>query len=51
LANRLGIELYGKYSNIASATATGFEFTEIGFKVQWKLTEVPLFYKKLLARL
>ncbi|QBA65581.1 tetratricopeptide repeat protein [Muriicola soli] len=50
-AKRLDIELYGKYSNIASATATGFEFTEIGFKVQWKLTEAPLFYKKLLARL
>ncbi|MBT8284465.1 MAG: tetratricopeptide repeat protein [Flavobacteriaceae bacterium] len=50
-ANRLGIELYGKYSNIASATATGFEFTEIGFKLQWKLSSAPLFYKKLLARL
>ncbi|NNK10928.1 MAG: hypothetical protein HKP08_06255, partial [Flavobacteriaceae bacterium] len=49
--NRLRVELYGKYSNIASATATGFEFTEIGFKVQWNLTKAPLFYKKLLTSL
>lgn len=47
--NRLGVDLYGKYSNIASATAAGFEFTEIGIKVKWAITKAPLFNKKLLA--
>ncbi len=46
---RLGADLYGKYSNIASATAAGFEFTEIGIKVRWTLTKNPLYFKKLLA--
>ena len=44
---RLSGNLYGKYSNIASATAAGFEFTEIGFKLKWSLTKKPLFYTKL----
>lgn len=35
--------LYGKYSNIASATAAGFEFTELGFKLKWFFTKAPLF--------
>jgi len=46
---RFGTNLYGKYSNIASATASGFQFTEIGMKFSWNLTKTPLFYKKLLA--
>ncbi len=50
-SKRLGAELYGKYSNIASATAAGFEFTEIGIAFRWNLKEVPLYYKKMLARL
>ncbi|NER11597.1 Tetratricopeptide repeat-containing protein [Muriicola jejuensis] len=50
-SKRLWMELYGKYSNIASATATGFEFTELGVKIRWNLTELPLYYKKLLAQL
>ncbi len=49
LSNRIGVDLYGKYSNIASATAAGFEFTEIGIKVKWAITKAPLFNKKLLA--
>ena len=44
---RLSGNIYGKYSNIASATAAGFEFTEIGFKLKWSLTQKPLFYAKL----
>ncbi|PIB27741.1 hypothetical protein BFP77_11490 [Maribacter sp. 4U21] len=39
--------IYGKYSNIASATAAGFEFTELGIKLKWLLTKKPLFYDKL----
>ena len=44
---RLSGCVYGKYSNIASATAAGFEFTEIGLKLKWSLTKKPLFYTKL----
>ena len=40
---RLSANLYGKYSNIASATAAGFEFTEMGIKLKWTLTAKPLF--------
>ncbi|NJB71041.1 tetratricopeptide (TPR) repeat protein [Saonia flava] len=46
-SKRFSSNLYGKYSNIASATAAGFEFTEIGLKLKWLLTKKPLFYKKL----
>lgn len=46
-SKRLSTNLYGKYSNIASATAAGFEFTEIGIKLRWLLTKKPLFYAKL----
>ncbi|MDO1499051.1 hypothetical protein Q2T40_01540 [Winogradskyella maritima] len=31
-SKRFSLNIYGKYSNIASATAAGFEFTEIGLK-------------------
>ncbi|PKA96961.1 Flp pilus assembly protein TadD [Flavobacteriaceae bacterium MAR_2009_75] len=44
---RLSANLYGKYSNIASATAAGFEFTEMGFKIKWLFLKEPLFYAKL----
>lgn len=44
---RLSGSVYGKYSNIASATAVGFEFTEIGFKLKWSLTKKPLFFANL----
>lgn len=46
-SKRLNGTIYGKYSNIASATAAGFEFTEIGIKVKWMLTKEPLFFNKL----
>ncbi len=46
-SKRFSTNIYGKYSNIASATAVGFEFTEIGIKLKWLLTKKPLFYKKL----
>ncbi|SIS90042.1 Tetratricopeptide repeat-containing protein [Zobellia uliginosa] len=46
-SKRFSGNLYGKYSNIASATAAGFEFTEIGLKLKWLITKKPLFYKRL----
>ncbi len=39
--------VYAKYSNIASATAAGFEFTEMGLKVKWLFLKEPFFYKKI----
>ncbi len=38
---RLSGNIYGKYSNIASATAAGFQFTEIGAKIKWLFTKKP----------
>lgn len=46
-SNRFSLNIYGKYSNIASATAAGFEFTEIGVKAKWLFLKKPLFYKSL----
>ncbi len=46
-SKRLNGSVYGKYSNIASATAAGFQFTEIGIKIKWLFTKKPLFYNKL----
>ncbi|WP_298473846.1 tetratricopeptide repeat protein [uncultured Maribacter sp.] len=46
-SKRLSGKIYGKYSNIASATAAGFQFTEIGFKLKWLFTKKPLFYANL----
>ncbi|MGB5370757.1 MAG: tetratricopeptide repeat protein [Flavobacteriaceae bacterium] len=43
---RLSGNIYGKYSNLASATAAGFEFTELGLKLRWTLTKKPIFYDK-----
>jgi tetratricopeptide (TPR) repeat protein len=46
-SKRFSGDLYAKYSNIASATAAGFEFTEIGLKVKWLFLKEPIFYKKI----
>tara|TARA_R110002153_G_scaffold137903_1_gene288411 strand:+ start:1587 stop:3647 length:2061 start_codon:yes stop_codon:yes gene_type:complete len=46
-SKRFSLNIYGKYSNIASATAAGFEFTEIGVKAKWLFLKKPLFYKSL----
>lgn len=42
-SNRLYINLYGIHSNIASATAAGFTYTELGLRVKWNITAKPLF--------
>ncbi|GER60020.1 hypothetical protein ULMA_21280 [Patiriisocius marinus] len=40
---RFQVMTYGKYSNSASATASGFEFMELGLKLRWQILEGPLF--------
>ncbi|MDO5981070.1 tetratricopeptide repeat protein [Flavivirga spongiicola] len=37
------LNIYGTRSNIASATAAGFTFTEIGLRFKWYLFEKPVF--------
>ena len=49
-SDRCLVNLYGKNSNVASATATGFTFTEIGFGFKWYLFKKPLFRKQLTLR-
>ena len=40
------LTLYGSKSNIASATAAGFTFTEIGLRFKWFMLSRPFFRKK-----
>jgi tetratricopeptide (TPR) repeat protein len=42
---RLSADVYGLHSNIASATASGFRFTEVGVHLKWNLTKKPIFRK------
>ncbi|GLR19087.1 hypothetical protein GCM10007940_37030 [Portibacter lacus] len=42
---RFLVNLYGTHSNIASATAAGFTFTELGLRLKWYLFETPFFRK------
>jgi hypothetical protein len=39
------INIYGTQSNIASATAAGFTFTELGLRFKWLLDRKPVFKK------
>ncbi|GAA3510235.1 tetratricopeptide repeat protein [Aquimarina addita] len=48
ISDRFLSTLYGKYSNIASATAAGFEFTEFGFILKWYFLKKPIFDKKIM---
>ena len=43
VSQRFDLGIYGKYSNIASAVASGFEFTELGINLHWALAKTPLF--------
>ena len=45
-SDRLIANLYGTRSNIASATAAGFTFNELGLRVKWNLASKPLFKLK-----
>ena len=40
------INLYGLQSNIASATAAGFTFTEFGLRFQWFFLKSPIYKRK-----
>ena len=42
-SNRFNANIYGLHSNIASTTAAGFTFSEIGFQLRWDLLEQPVF--------
>lgn len=42
-SERSMLNLYGTHSNIASATASGFTFTEIGLRFKWRLFDGPVF--------
>ena len=42
-SNRFIANLYGLHSNIASTTASGFTYTEIGFRLKWDLFKKPIF--------
>ncbi len=44
-SNRFSVNLYGLHSNIASATAAGFTFTEAGLRLKWDLFKKPIFRK------
>lgn len=40
---------YVLHSTIASATAAGFKYTELGFQLKWYFMKSPLFNKKIMA--
>ena len=42
-SNRFVANLYGLHSNIASTTASGFTYTEMGFRLTWQLFKKPQF--------
>ena len=44
-SDRCLVNLYGTNSNIASATAAGFTFAEIGVRFKWYLFKKPIFRK------
>ena len=46
VSERLITNIYGTQSNIASATAAGFTFTEVGFVLKWYITRQPNFLRK-----
>jgi thioredoxin-like negative regulator of GroEL len=45
-SDRLLINVYGLKSNIASAAASGFTYTEFGLRLKWNLFSKPLFNTK-----
>ncbi|WP_372938646.1 tetratricopeptide repeat protein, partial [Seonamhaeicola sp.] len=42
-SNRALLNIFGTRSNIASATAAGFTYTEVGVRFKWYLFDAPLF--------
>lgn len=45
LSNRFLVNLFGIHTNIASTTAAGFTYTELGLRVKWFFLQKPI-YKK-----
>ena len=45
-SDRLLTNIYGTRSNIASTTAAGFTFNEIGLRLKWNLFDKPIFKLK-----
>ena len=43
IGDRFMTSIYGNHSNIASATAAGFTFTEFGINLKWQITKKPVF--------
>ncbi|NNK70376.1 MAG: tetratricopeptide repeat protein [Flavobacteriaceae bacterium] len=42
-SNRFMANIYGQYSDIASTTAAGFNYTELGIQLRWYLFKKPVF--------
>ena len=43
ISERFVAGVYGNHSNIASATAAGFTYTEFGINLKWNITKAPIF--------
>ena len=43
LSDRILASVYGNHSNIASATAAGFTYSEFGINLKWQITKKPVF--------
>lgn len=43
ISDRFMASVYGNHSNIASATAAGFTYTEFGINLKWQITKKPVF--------
>ena len=48
-STRFSASTYAKHSNIASATAAGFQFTEIGLLLKWYFMRQPIFNNKIMT--
>lgn len=46
-SDRFKAYAFANYSNIASATATGFQFSEYGFTLKWHFLPYPIFNEKI----
>ena len=42
-SNRFLVNLYGLHSNIASTTASGYNYTELGLRLKWLFLDKPVF--------
>lgn len=47
ISKRFQAKIYARHSNVASANAAGFQFTELGFILKWYFLRQPIFNKKI----